>query len=206
MENMEQEEHQKNVPEEPCHEATSLDSYYKIPWEALYHEAPGLALYHNVPRLPCSYKFPESPVLSRFRGYPVLLMFLGCPILLRFLGCLVLTRLLGWPYITRFQSWPHFLFLFLRNPFTRCQSQGPLAALSKRTLLLACIWTFLGYPGITRLLAWPVSKLALYHKVAWLALYNKASSPNSFPVPEKVCSPKVSGLALYGEVPGLICS
>ena len=41
MENMEQEEHQKNVPEEPCHEATILDSYYKIPWEALYHEAPG---------------------------------------------------------------------------------------------------------------------------------------------------------------------
>ena len=77
MENMEQEEHQKNVPEEPCHEATILDSYYKIPWEALYHEAPGLALYHNVPRLPCSY------------------MFLGCPVLLRFLG---------WPYITRFQS------------------------------------------------------------------------------------------------------
>ena len=31
MENMEQEEHQKNVPEEPCHLATSLDSYYKIP-------------------------------------------------------------------------------------------------------------------------------------------------------------------------------
>ena len=86
MENMEQEEHQKNVPEEPCHEATILDSYYKIPWEALYHEAPGLALYHNVPRLPCSY------------------MFLGCPVLLRFLGCLVLTRLLGWPYITRFLS------------------------------------------------------------------------------------------------------
>ena len=104
MENMEQEEHQKNVPEEPCHEATSLDSYYKIPWEALYHEAPGLALYHNVPRLPCSYKFPEPPVLSRLRGYPDLLMFLGCPVLLRFLGCLVLTRLLGWLYITRFLS------------------------------------------------------------------------------------------------------
>ena len=57
MENMEQEEHQKNVPEEPCHEATSLDSYYKIPWEALYHEAPGLALYHNVPWLPWSNMF-----------------------------------------------------------------------------------------------------------------------------------------------------
>ena len=86
MENMEQEEHQKNVPEEPCHEATILDSYYKIPWEALYHEAPRLALYNNVPRLPCSY------------------MFLGCPVLFRFLGFLVLTRLLGWPYITRFLS------------------------------------------------------------------------------------------------------
>ena len=48
--------------------------------------------------------------------------------------------------------------------------------------------------------------MALYHKIAWLALYNKASSPNSFPVPEKICSPKVSGLTLYDEVPGLICS